>query len=442
MIRIFPAVLLAGAMPAAAAETSVLACGARGDGVHDDSAAIQNCIDAHRGGTVVLPANRTFLAAGIVLDGPAYAGTTIVVRGIFMLAPSGGRYNWNLPRSPIWAGIVLHRTTGVTIDVPGMMDGNRLRQAAGEQHHLLALWGAVDTRIPRFRAREVRGDGIFITTATNLAPFANNSIGVTIGSVDVRNTIDDGRNAVSIISGERIKIARVTSDRVGGIIAGRRMPGGVDLETDGDWHRISNVTIGAITVRTAGTSGLAVLGSPIGNSDRAEQWTVARVTIAAATVTQTGPGGPIIRRAHDVRVRAALMQGTHGAPWTFDFIDGLNADIVASGGTSGVELGRNGFVRRALMRIDVRDHEGPAVLAGGVADSDIQVRERDPRGGTTAVLFAPFGRNIIQSRVTWGIDAPPHPQLTGLSINRGVTLGPGTTISRAATAYPAYAPTP
>jgi hypothetical protein len=51
--------------------------GAKGDGVTDDSAAIQAAVDAGKGKTVYFPGGYTFLAAGISLDGSTYDGTTL-----------------------------------------------------------------------------------------------------------------------------------------------------------------------------------------------------------------------------------------------------------------------------------------------------------------------------------------------------------------------------
>src|ERR1700747_1816138 len=63
--------------------------GAKGNGVTDDTAAIQAAIDAGRGKTVVIPEG-TFIHAGVFLSGSTYSGTTIVCYGELRLRPRLG----------------------------------------------------------------------------------------------------------------------------------------------------------------------------------------------------------------------------------------------------------------------------------------------------------------------------------------------------------------
>jgi hypothetical protein len=348
---------------------SVLDYGAVGDGTTNDSAAIQAAVDANKGETIVLPSGYTFLAAGISLVGSTYDDTAIIVEGRFLLGASGGNQNWGVPSSRAWVGIVLQDVENIFVDVPGMMDGNRANQADDQQIHLLILAGARHTRIAHFNGCEVRGDGILITSETNIDPLTINSSDIVIGQIRVINSADDGRNALSVGSCENLLIGGGLSVKVGGRDVGNLvMPGGFDIEPDGNWHLVKNVRSGPWIVETKGTSGIGVIGLPI-TDDETRDWNVQDVAIAPSTVfvTSEAVGGPILKRCRRVTADLTLVRSTPDAGIAIDYADFCSVRARAQGCTSAVVVGYEDSVRDSNIHVEVEDY---TVFGLGIVGAD------------------------------------------------------------------------
>ncbi|WP_428968284.1 hypothetical protein ACQR50_10530 [Sphingomonas sp. Xoc002] len=413
-----------------------------GDGVTDDSAAIQACIDANKGGTIILPAAKTFLAAGTVLSGSTYDDTTLRIEGIYLLKPSGGASNFG-GASPFWGGLIVHDCDGVTVDIPGMIDGNRGNQTQWQQHHAVVFWGATNFAAPRINAREVRGDAVYISSKTNLAPMVKNSSNGQIGTIVATNSDYDGRNAISVVSGENIVVGSVLGVKVGGVINGERMPGGVDIEPDGAWHLVKRLRIASAIIDSVGTSGIAVIGHSKTENDAVEDWNCVDVEIAdfsvfspIATTANGATGGPLFKRAKGLKVAGSFTQGQRGTGFTFDYIDGLIADIRASGVIRGATFGVAGTVRNFDVRMTVYDHSGAAVQTTGVRDGRFSLQIRGAQGaGSYGLQLADLGRGVTQTNVEYAVDIPYNAGLSGGIIVSSVLIGEGTHVTGRMTGY-------
>ena len=92
----------AAALPQAEQVFSVYAFGARGDGKHNDTAAIQRTIDAAAavggGGVAHLPDNGTYLTGGgLHVLGHAYDGVTLRVDGAVTIPGPTAKPAWSTP---------------------------------------------------------------------------------------------------------------------------------------------------------------------------------------------------------------------------------------------------------------------------------------------------------------------------------------------------------
>lgn len=378
-----------------------------GTSTYDASSDYQAAVDANKGGRIVHPAGYTIIAAGTALSGSTYNGTSLLIEGAYKLAPSGGSTNFG-GSSPFWGGIILHDCENIVVDVPGLMDGNRSNQAANEQHHCLTLRGARNVAIPTFRAKEVRGDGITITSATNLSPLTTNASGIAIGTVQVWNSADDGRNALSIVSGVDIEVDSVLSTKVGGVISSARMPGGVDIETDGAWHLVKHVRIGRIVVETAGATGVAILGQSLTGSDAAEDWNVQDVEIGDFSLVSSSDSTALFRRARNLRIAGSVEQGSRGIAAYFDYLNGVEASVRTRGVTNGAMFGLEGWVRDFDVSASVADYNGAAVVAVGLDKGRLRsiVRKSTQAAGTYMLQIADAGRTITQQNVHYDVDFP------------------------------------
>lgn len=416
-----------------------------GDGVTDDSAAIMACLNANKGGTIIFPQGKTFLAAGTIMSGSTYNNTKIIVQGTYKLKPSGGALNFGSATSKVWAGFVISDCDGVSIDAPGILHGNRANQTASQQHHMIAVWGASNWRIERANGVELRGDVVAVTSLTNVAPLTQNSVNGYIGPITAVNTVDDGRNAVSIISGENITLAGGSSTKVGGTINGERMPGGFDIECDtGGAHLAKNIRSGPWIVETAGTSGVAVIGGPI-TSDAARDWSVQNVWIAPSVVTLTSSavGGPIFKRGRGVTAEVSLIRtGGRNAGVSIDFQDFSNIRAYAKGCSTAVAVGVENFVNDSTIHVDVEDHSGAGLLIIGANRTTFTGNVRGGQGaGSFGVQLSVGPRGTItQSSNTYSVNVPYDANNTlGFATSDSLTFSDGTCVANCAfNGYPNF----
>lgn len=320
---------------------SVKDFGAVGDGVTDDTAAIQSCIDANKGKKICITGG-TFLVAGLVLDGTSYDDTEIVcidselkLKGDAAQSTFGGA----------WVGLLVRDCNRVMLDLK--WHGNRdLMTQTREQIYCVALAGAIDINIQNLSFREIQGDGLYIAQkdwSTN----SNPSRRVNIGSVSGHNSADFGRNLVTIISVAVCNINSVLSFQVGGVINGVRQPGGIDIEPDQGYHLCEDITIGNVNVVTAGTVGLGVLGKPYTN-DSTGDWNTKNVSVGNYEVrfTNASSGGVAFTRCFDLNVRGSTSYdvGVRNKGVTIDFASRVKADLKTKGCTVGLNIGPIGSV--------------------------------------------------------------------------------------------------
>lgn len=382
---------VSGASPLSTLFVNALDHGVTGDGSTDDSAAIQAVIDANKGQAIFFPAGYRYVMAGVTLDGSTYDDTTLTFEGEMLLKVRatdatntfGGAY----------IGLLIKECDNVTLCFRG--DGNRANQPTTDEHiYLVATAGATNLKIPYFYGREVRGDGLYLSS-TNYTTESAPTKGVIIDSFDCVNSDFDGRNALSIISAEDVAIGTFRSYKVGGVVDSVRMPGGFDIEPDHVWQSCKNITVGSINVVTAGTAGLAIHGKT--GTD-----VTSNVLIGVANVETQHPSDELdgnndttineacmlkVNWAKDVTVRS--FSGTA----TVSYGIGVNIDdvenVVVSGRVrhvwDGVRIGRSPGTTEGTPSINV--------------DVDIQVSECARYGFSTGRLENCKIRGVVDTPV-------------------------------------------
>lgn len=252
-----------------------------GDGVTDDSAAIQAFIDAHKGATIYFPPG-TYLAAGILLSGSTYDGTKLIFEpgAELKLAVRATTTTYNF-QSACWAGLILHDADNC--EVVFRCNGDRSNQPAEEHIYCMVVAGCTNTRIPLLDVREIRGDGLYIGQKT-LTSNSTNTDGIWIGTAIGYNTASDGRNLISVVSGDNGTIGMLKSFNVGGTIGSTLEPGGLDFEPDQTYQTCKNWAIGTVEVVGAFATGLAIQGC---TSD-ATVFATQNITVANYSCINTG----------------------------------------------------------------------------------------------------------------------------------------------------------
>ncbi len=263
----------AGAQDRGDGVNNVKRWGAKGDGVTDDSEALQAAIDACKGRELLIPPGR-FLHAGVSLVGSSYDGTTIRCQGELVLKPRPGNGAANFQSN--WAGLILKDVNRVTVHYRG--DGNRGAQPTDEHCHLVCIAGGSRYNFPVFSAQEVRGDGIYIGQSIygrDSAPPTD----LKFGQFSVVNSDDDGRNAMTIISAKGLSIDAFRSVKVGAAPGGTRQPGGFCIEPNASHQGVSDIKIRTLHAEGAGGTMMQISGS-------ADNYTT-NVRIGVCTVINT-----------------------------------------------------------------------------------------------------------------------------------------------------------
>jgi len=387
---------------------------AANDGTTDESAQLQNAVDANKGSGIWIPCGHTVVAAGILLSGSTYNRTTIRIDGTFKFkaAPTAGTNNF---QSAVWAGIIVHNCDGVTVEVIGIIDGNSTNQPDNTHMHCLVLAGVTNFTCPVCNVKEIRGDGIYIGQAT-LTSNSTNSSNVHFGYIQGRNSADDGRNLLSIISCDRLTIERLDSYQIGGTVVSALMPGGLDIEPDFGYQSCTDIEIGIVRVVTAGTSGFNLFGKAITN-DATRDWCIQRVRFADVQVTRTGTSGSgisgaAIIRARDIRGNASMRYATtKGACWSIDYADRIFVRLDADNTTNAIALGGGDDVRDSAIDGYVTRYSFAGFRTCKLTDVTLRGRCFDSLSVSGSTPFAIHchdeGRGSIQqTNVIYEVDAP------------------------------------
>lgn len=388
-------------------EITAFQAGLVGDGVTDESSLAQRFVDSRKGKICVFPGRH--LVAGLVLDGSSYDNTTINVpeSGELILGPRPTTSSANFLSS--WVGIGIRDCSGVTLNYRG--HGNRFNQPDQEHVFNVRLAGVTNFKCPFFKAREIRGDGIYIGQRDH-ATNSPTSSDLHFGYFECENSADDGRNAMSIIAGEHIEVDVFRSVKVGAVVGGILQPGGFDIEPNTDFQTVSDVSIGQAYVRTAGNFGLQVTGrlrSTLGGN-------VDGVTIDYYDVESTLDADSVnlVSFSHCKNLSAT---GTAKVPknTTFANVATLNLDNIQSvnihhsgrGGSYGARIATTGRAVDLDLNLRASGYRLAGCQTVYVTRSNIRVFGRNGAAGSYGLHTRKLTRSgINQDDVEYTVDCP------------------------------------
>jgi len=402
---------------------SVTDYGAVGDGTTDDTAAIQAAIDANQGGAIVFPADKTFFCAGIMLNGAAYNNTTLIFEGWLLMKPDAGASNFG----GAWVGLLIKDCSGVVANPK--VDGNRSNMTDRQQIFAVGVAGASNLTIPTLDVREIRGDGLYIGQSNWTSNSTSSSI-IKVGRVSAINSADDGRNAISIISGSTVDIEYLLSIQVGGLVAGFIQPGGLDIEPDFGYETCNNIWIGYADVITAGTSGLGIVGKSISGNDNNLDWNCSDIRVDDCRILKTGTTGAAVSgtpftRVSDLNVKGVMSYNTvAGAGPVHDFCQRITLDWTVNNMTYGAWLGPSGTCSDFDAKVTASNFSIAGVRTTNVARGRVRGRARGNIAGSFGVQCHNNARSITQTGVAYEVDAP----FDG-SMARAFRNEPGNTVS-------------
>jgi hypothetical protein len=371
----------------------------------DESTAIQTWIDAHKGQTLLI---KNAMFTGVLLSGSTYDRTRLIVRNhTLSVRPSSVSSNFG----GSWVGLIFQSCDGCSLDYEG--NGQRSLQPDEEHCHLTMLCGVTNFQLPRFIGREIRGDGMYVTQSNPAASSATTT-GLQIGFFGCYNSADDGRNALSLIAYDGVSIGTFESIKVGAVVGGVRQPGGLDVEPNQSYQTCTGLTIGAATVRSAGTTCFGVQGKDAGSENYCVTGLFVGALDSICTLGASASDGTWalnLFQVNDVQIRGRIGHtiNTQGVAGRVDSALGVVLDLNFGPCNKGLIVGENGWVRKFDIKVNIRNYSGATgigVRACGVSDGRFSGHISGASVGAFAVQVRSNSRALTQTNVTYSIDVP------------------------------------
>ncbi|GEM_PF-1796303 len=242
--------------------------GVVGDGSDETTklqAWLDNCATAKA--EAYIPKNISPAAASLRCTSPAHDGLKFRWEGYVRHFGDGSKAGTVVDSWDPASGYVLY-LKGVN-DIAGLIsiDGARASKIDDSHLHNVHSYGGNNHKIG-WKFKETRGDGIYLN---NLQGNSNPVGGPTAPTnmdypfIESINSDFDGRNAISIIAVDWLRIGKVFSWKHGGVVEGQSMPSGLDIEPNYYYQKVNNVYIGDIFAYSAGTQGgLSIIGKQNG----------------------------------------------------------------------------------------------------------------------------------------------------------------------------------
>ncbi|MDA4836158.1 hypothetical protein [Enterobacter hormaechei] len=185
-------------------------------------------------------------------------------------------------------------------DISGVirMDGNRADKLNLEQVHCIGLFGGGNHNLS-YEFKECQGDGLYIS---QLNGNANSTIAENIIIPSFRSFNSDyfGRNALSVISVNGLKIGTFVSIKHGGLINAVTQPCALDIEPNYGYQTCNNIQIDSYYAKSCGT-GFTIFGKVNNGNYNVRNVSISKMEIEMEYVA-----------ANNNKIRGAMLMGVDG----------------------------------------------------------------------------------------------------------------------------------
>ena len=328
----------------------------------DVSAQVSTFLNANKGKFIVFDSG-TYKFAGVELTGTGWEGTTIYFKGKHLLTETTTAQS---NKFGAWNGLIINSTvTGLTLHYRG--DGNRANQFDRQHIFNVSITGASNINIPYFEANEIRGDGLYISRGDPVTEGTKQPNDINIGTVIGRNSTQDGRNLVSIITCIRGSISYMYSENIGGVVGGELQPGGLDIEPNaGNDFVVRDFIVYSVDVINGGTGGIAMYYGGVVNPPKIQSCHILKANLrGSGAVRVEGTSNCSINFVGDTLSAVALF-----------FEDSIRTKItgVVNGCIVGARVGQRVALRQCSLDLNMTNVQDTGVLIGGANNCDISLK--------------------------------------------------------------------
>lgn len=328
----------------------------------DVSTQVSTFLNANKGKFIVFDSG-TYKFAGVELTGTGWEGTTIYFKGKHLLTENTTAQS---NKFGAWNGLIINSTvTGLTLYYRG--DGNRANQFDRQHIFNVSITGASKINIPYFEANEIRGDGLYISRGDPVTEGTKQPTDINIGTVIGRNSAQDGRNLVSIITCIRGSISYMYSENIGGVVGGELQPGGLDIEPNaGNDFVVRDFIVYSVDVINGGTGGIAMYYGGVVNPPKIQSCHILKANLrGSGAVRVEGTSNCSINFVGDTLSAVALF-----------FEDSIRTKItgVVNGCIVGARVGQRVALRQCSLDLNMTNVQDTGVLIGGANNCDISLK--------------------------------------------------------------------
>ena len=380
----------------------VKAYGAVGDGITDDTTAIQSAITAMAAahGRLVVPPG-TYLSNGQTFTG--LSNFAVDMQGTILRKASSAAVP--LLDFDTCTDVVIGtlRTNGNIANNNGTVD---------ESKHDVRIQGCTRFSATMIDSQNPSGDSVYIR---------NDSQDINIGTVRSISTGFTGRQAVSIIRGKRITIGTIDCLNTGYNGAPTSMPGGLDIEPNSATDVVDSVQVGQLIYTGAGSSGLSIFsnyGQIIYNV------IIGKVIINKLAGTPTAGTDVIVAGATNVFLAGIIHNNatTTNVCMSINNSDTVTIQAFLKGGSKGINIGSTVVVNNLTLTGSVKTCANHLITIYNLTNALIDMTLKNPANGFAVISKNAGGTSSnVKFKGNWAKDVSGSYAVHGGALTTGVT---------------------